>query len=200
MRSLPGHARGTIAEREDVVIDHGLQRGTHFELAKPVHGQAVELAQHGWRLDARRPHGQIGAHRLAACRAHDARRDFRHRLADHQLHAKLLQQLGRGRRYAFLKSRENARPGLDQHDADIVARIELVQPIGGQHLRRIAQFRRQFDARRAAADNRDLDARLRRRRAGIRFDGFVRLMLGAHAGGDQALAEAFGLVNGIERE
>src|SRR4029077_4238379 len=80
--------------------------------------------------------------------------------------------------------------GLDQHDADVALRIDAIEPVGDHFARGAMQLGSQFGARRAGADDRDVE-----------LAGTYRalLRLSANAGIHQASIEARRLGRGLQR-
>ena len=60
MLRLDARARRAIAERKHIGIACRLQRGRHDELVVAVDLEPVEILEPRRRLDARRPHDEIG--------------------------------------------------------------------------------------------------------------------------------------------
>ena len=104
-----------------------------------------------------------------------------------RMHAHLepCEQLCRRLRQPLGQLRQDARRGLDQVDLDVPVRIDAVEPVGDELARGLVQLGRQLRARRAGADDGDLQL-LGPQRLG--------LGIGADAGVDQAAVEARGLL------
>lgn len=77
-----------------------------------------------------------------------------HRGAGHHPYAELAQGLVYRLADTLGQRRQHTRAGFDQADVQVF-RADPVEPVGGQHLRGVVQFRSQFDAGGAGADDGD---------------------------------------------
>ena len=80
--------------------------------------------------------------------------------------------------------------GFDQHDADVVLGIDLVEAVGDDLARCVVQFGGEFGAGRARADDGDME---------LTGADRLRLVLRAQAGVDEAAVEAAGLLRRFQR-
>ena len=149
------------------------------------------MLQHLGRLDARGPHDQLGRDQLAA-REHDAlghdRGDARRRA---HVHAEIGEHAGGRGGQALGQRGQDAVGRLDDDDADVVLRVDAIEPERDERARRVRQLRREFDAGRARADHRDLQLLgSQRPRLGMRADARV----------DQPPMEALRLPRVLERD
>ena len=106
------------------------------------------------------------------------------------LDANVVEQAARRFGDPLRQSGQDAVGGLDQHDADVVLRIDAIEPVGDHFARGAMQLSSQFGARRAGAHDRD-----------VKLAGTYRalLRLSANTGIHQAAIEARRLGRGLQR-
>ena len=107
------------------------------------------------------------------------------------LHPQTLQQAVRGARDALGQGRQDARPRLDEVDADVALRVDALQPVAHERAGGLVQLRRQLHARGPGADDGHLQLR--------RPQG-LGLHVGTQAGIHQATVEALRLLGRLQRD
>jgi hypothetical protein len=158
------------------------------ELVLPVGLQSVDLAQHIRAADSGRPDGEVRANLVPALRPHAPGVDRDHRIADQHLHTQLFQRRERAAHDVLGQARQDARPGLEDGEADLARGIEVLQPVRREHADGVVQLRGELHAGRARADDRDVD------------HASVGREVGAEAGVHQAPVEEVRLPGVVDRE
>ena len=142
----PG-AGGAVADGEDIVVARGLQRLAHHQLVDPVGLEAGDVLEHVRRLDAGRPHHELGRNEGAAGEPHAVGHDLLDLGAHVHPHLEAGQQLARRLGQALGQLRQDARRGLDQVDLDVHVGIDAVEAVGDELARRLVQLGRKLGAR-----------------------------------------------------
>ena len=175
-----------------MLASRGLQVAVDDQLVEPVGLQRLVAAQPFQEvagLDAGGPDREAGRDHLAAGHLQAVGGDLDHFFVGVHLDGQLAQLAQRRFAQALGQLRQQARRGFDQHDLQVLFRVDVVKAVVGQHTRRGMQLGRQFHAGGAAAD----DGHRQAAAAGAARHG-----LRAYAGVDQAVVETFGGLRAVQ--
>ena len=165
--------------------------GVDDELVGAVDFEPVERAQDRWRHDARRPDDEVGLEERAGGGMHAAGIDRGDALTGMHRDVEPLQQLRRRRRELLGQRRQDAWRGLEQREADVAHRVEVLESIAGMRARGLPDLGGELDPGGTGADDDDVDLRrLTGRRTRVR----------THTGRQQAPMEALGIDPHVERD
>ncbi len=154
MPSLPSHGQAAQSPMAKTLrVARRLERRQHDELVHPVRFQAVQVGEHLGRLDAGRPHDELGGDDLAARQPDAACEDFRDARAGAHLDVLAFQQQRRGLRQPLGQRGQDALGRLDDDEADVLVRLDAVEAVRHQRARRVVQLRGELDAGGARADD-----------------------------------------------
>ena len=147
---------GAIADGEDVRVAGRPQRRVGHELIGAIDLEPIEIGEDFRPFDARRPDRELGGDEFAvrqryAVRAH--RGDAR---AGAHIDAHFGQDRKGRNRDPLGQPRQNPVRPLDQDDADVSVRIDLVEAVGHHLARALIELGGEFGAGRAGADDRDV--------------------------------------------
>ena len=181
---------GAVAQSKNIRVARGLQLWRDHKLVQLVRFQS-EVFEEIRRLDTGRPHRQLGGNPAPVGDQHVGGFDRGDTCIDQHLYAQFFQQFQRGFGQAFRQRRQYPWPGFDQRDADVALGVDALQAERHQFARRVVQFGGEFDAGGAGADD-----------CHMQLLGTQRFMLrvGADAGIDQPVVEAFGLRRRVEAD
>ena len=121
----------------------------HHQLVEPVGLQPADVGQHVRRLDAGRPHHQLGRDDAPLASRTPLASTSATRRAGMHAHAEPFEQLCRRLRQPLGQRRQDARRRLDQVDLDVLVGVDAVEPEGDELARGLVQLGRQLGARRA---------------------------------------------------
>ncbi|KAF1858429.1 hypothetical protein Lal_00014941 [Lupinus albus] len=185
--------RAAVAHRVDVRVRHAGQVPVDDDLVVAVQ-RHVQAGAERRPLHAGRPHGDRGGEHAAVRRRHFVRAH----LGDRRVRADLdthRAQLAHGQvRRLRIQRRQHLRSPLDDADVHLVRRFQPREAVVGERVDGVAQVGGQFDARRAGADDDDVQ----QRRAGVRAGVAAPSRLGAQA--EEALAERLGPRHAVQRQ
>ena len=159
--ALGRRVSGAIADGEDALIARGLQRGVHDELVVAVGLEPGDVFQKIRRFHARGPHAEIGGDGLTTGGDHAVGSHFGDARASQHAHAEGFEFFARRVGELFRQHRQNARTRFQQRDLE-AALVEHFESVVPQLPRGVVKLSRQFDARRAAADDGDAHMRIAR--------------------------------------
>jgi len=126
------------------------------ELIDAVDLKAAEVAQHVRGLDSRRPHHELRRNKRAVRKPYAVARHFGHARADADLNADLAKQTFGRLGDAFRQGRQNTICALEQHDADIILRIDAIESVSDNRAQGAMQLGGKLGPGRAGADDHDV--------------------------------------------